>query len=193
MVPGANPEWLSDSVASRFPGPYMETMLTPTEIIARLGLQPLPAEGGYFVETYRSSERLLAGLLPHRSHGERSLSTAIYYLLTPDTFSAMHRLPGDELYHFYLGDPVEMLQLREDGLGEKIVLGTDLESGMRPQVLVRGGVWQGSRLVPGGRLALLGTTMAPGFEFADYTPGQREVLLQQYPVFDSLIRALTRE
>ncbi|MGD9403420.1 MAG: cupin domain-containing protein, partial [bacterium] len=89
-------------------------MLDAEKIISALGMKPLPGEGGYFVESYRSEDNLPEGALPEGSGGPRSLATAIYYLLTPDTFSAMHRLRSDELYHFYLGDPVEMLNLHPD-------------------------------------------------------------------------------
>src|SRR5512139_1110130 len=150
--------------------------LTAQDVIHLLDLAPLPMEGGYFRETYRS---------PH--------STAIYYLLTPDTFSALHRLKGDEVFHFHLGDPVEMLQLRPDGTAARVVLGTDIAGGMHPQVLVPGGAWQGSRLLPGGAFALMGTTMAPGFEPRDFELGERAALLGRYPEHANLISALTRE
>ena len=87
----------------------------------------------------------------------------------------MHRLQTDEIFHFYLGDPVEMLQLGPDDSGKVLILGTNLLRGMRPQVIVPAGVWQGSRLLPGGRFALLGTTVSPGFERADYENGQRDL------------------
>src|ERR1700758_2053206 len=123
-----------------------------------LNLQPLAVEGGYFAETYRSKLALTQQSLPSGFRGDRALSSAIYYMLTPDTFSAMHRLKGDELYHFYLGDPTEMLILKPDGTGEIALLGQDIVSGMRLQHLVPAGAWQGSRLVPGGKFALMGTT-----------------------------------
>lgn len=166
--------------------------MTADEIVSILDLKLHPAEGGYFVETHRSDERLGQEALPTRYGGPRALGTAIYYLLTPDTFSAMHRLTSDEVFHFYLGDPVEMLHLFPDGSGEVVTLGADLLTGMRPQVVVPRGVWQGSRLVPGGRFALLGTTVAPGFDFADYEHGRRDHLLQAYPAFRDTILALTR-
>ena len=150
--------------------------MTWQEIIDLLGLVPHPEEGGYFRETYRSRERFTPGA---PFEGQRSLGTGIYYLLTADTFSAMHRLPGDELFHFYLGDPVEMLMLRPDGSSEAVSLGSDLSTS-RPQHVVPGGVWQGSRLLPGGSFALMGTTMSPGFEYADYETGGAE-LLAAYP------------
>jgi len=115
-----------------------------------LDLKPLPSEGGFYAESYRSTERLARELLPQRYTGERSFGTAIYFLLTPETFSAMHRLLSDEVYHFYFGDPVELLCLREEGSGEVLTMGTDLDGGMRPQIAVPRGTWQGSRLRPGG-------------------------------------------
>lgn len=130
--------------------------------------------------------------LPSGYRGARRASTAIYYLLTNETFSAMHRLRGDELFHFYLGDPVEMLHLRPNGTGATITLGTGLEEGMQPQVVVPGGVWQGARMAAGGRYALLGCTVAPGFEFEDFELGKREDLVREFPAYAETIRALTR-
>jgi predicted cupin superfamily sugar epimerase len=166
-------------------------MVTVEQIKSLLHLQPLSFEGGYFAEAYRSEERIPPSALPDRYRAARSFGTAIYYLLTPDTFSAMHRLLTDEVYHFYLGDPVQMLQLWPDGSSQVVALGPDLLNGMRPQVVAPRGVWQGSRLAPGGQFALLGTTMAPGFDPADFEPGQREMLLQAYPQSQELITALT--
>lgn len=173
-------------------------MLNPEEIISMLSMKPLPREGGYFVESYRSEEKLPAdvlaeGALHKGPGGQRSLATAIYYLLTPDTFSAIHRLRCDELYHFYLGDPVEMLNLYPAGELKTIILGPDLAGGMKQQVVVPKGVWQGSRLAEGGRYALLGTTMAPGFDPADYEHARREDLVKSHPGASDLIRVLTRE
>lgn len=165
--------------------------MTAAEIIACLGLRPLPIEGGYYRETYRAEESLDASALPPRYPGARALSTGIYYLLTPDTFSALHRLRSDEIYHFYLGDPVELLLLFPDGRGERRRLGSDLRIGERPQLVVPAGAWQGSRLAPGGSVALLGTTVAPGFELADFEAGSRSPLLAAYPDFRSEIEALT--
>ena len=168
-------------------------MITASEIIALFNLRPLPVEGGYFAESYRSSGLIPKSALPSGYSGPRCFGTAIFYLLTPETFSALHRLRGDEVFHFYLGDPVEMLQLRSDGMGERIIIGSDIAAGMRVQVLVPANVWQGSRLCDGGKFALMGTTMAPGFEFADYTPGLRQSLVQSHPQFAALISLLTRE
>jgi predicted cupin superfamily sugar epimerase len=160
--------------------------VTAERLIQLLKLTPHPKEGGFFRETYRSSTTFEPGA-PFA--GTRSHGTAIYYLLTWDTYSEMHCLPGDELFHFYLGDPVEMLMLHPTGKGEIVVLGQDLTAGMKLQHVVPGGTWQGSRLAAGGSWALLGTTMAPGFDYADYVPGSAK-LLDAYPAHRTLIQQL---
>ncbi len=152
-----------------------------------LDLKPLTIEGGFFRETYRSPQQID---LPVYG-APRSLATAIYYLLTPETFSRMHRVPGEEIFHFYLGDPVEMIQLHADGSGDLIVMGQDIAAGMRLQHVVPGGCWQGARLRMGGRFALMGTTMSPGFDYDDYVTPEGDSLAQRYPEFAELIRALT--
>jgi len=155
--------------------------MTAQELIRLLDLKPLPGEGGYYHETYRSDRRGQDG---------KSAGTAIYYLLTPDTCSALHRLPTDEVYHFYLGDPVELLLLGPEG-ATIIRLGTDLQAGHRPQFVVPAGSWQGSCLADGGQFALMGTTMAPGFDFSDYEAGARDVLAREYPQFKARIARLS--
>lgn len=167
-------------------------MLSAQQLIDVLELRPLPLEGGYYRETYRSGRQLHASWLGPPFVSPRSAGTAIYYLLTPETFSALHRLPTDEVFHFYLGDPVEMLQLGEGG-GRMVTLGPDILGGHQVQTVVPAGIWQGSLLRPGGAFALLGTTMAPGFEFADYEAGQREVLMACYPAFADWIARLTQK
>ena len=171
---------------------WESTVPTASALIALLQLQPHPKEGGFFRESYRSGERTSAAHLPARYGGDRCAATAIYYLLTPGTFSAIHRLASDEVFHFYLGSPVRMLQLDASG-GREIVLGPDLAGGQQVQVVVPRGVWQGSLLEPGGEFALLGCTVAPGFEYVDYEQGQREELLSQFPRHAELIRRLTNE
>lgn len=164
------------------------------ELVAALGLTPLPVEGGLYRQTYVADESLPATALPERYPDDKPFSTLIYYLLTdePDSFSALHRLPTDEIYHFYLGDAVEMLELHPDGRSERVVLGHDVLGGERVQHVARRGVWQGSRLIAGGRFALLGTTMAPGFTDGDYEGGERDALIERYPGEADLIRGLTR-
>jgi uncharacterized protein len=170
-----------------------KTMLTAQEIIKLLGLEPHPAEGGHFRETYRSTETLQAEVLPSVYPSERAFSTAIYYLLTPQTCSRLHRLRTVEIFHFYLGDPLEMVLLYPDGHVREIVMGTDLAAGQQVQTVVPAEVWQGARLKPGGRFVLLGTTMSPGFDFRDYETGHRAALLADYPHQKAWIETLTPE
>jgi predicted cupin superfamily sugar epimerase len=166
--------------------------VTAAEVIRLLELVPLPVEGGYFRETWRSPESLDAAVLPPRFPASRSLATSIFYLLTSDTFSALHRLRSDEIFHFYLGDPVEMLQLFSDGAARRRILGPDLAGGQSPQVVVPHGTWQGSRLLEGGAFALLGTTVSPGFDYGDYETGELESLVREYPDEADAIRRLIR-
>jgi predicted cupin superfamily sugar epimerase len=166
--------------------------MTAEEIKRLLSLEPHPREGGHFRQTWKSEEELPVSALASRYSGARAAGTAIYYLLEPSTFSEMHRLISDEVFHFYLGDPVEMLQLWPDGSSRVVVLGSDLAAGMFPQFVVPKNVWQGSRLVQGGEVALLGCTVSPGFDYADYETGTRAQLLREYPEAAVLIEALTR-
>jgi len=159
------------------------------EIIFRLGLQPHPLEGGFFRETHRSAESCGESLPGHT----RSLATAIYFLLVPETFSELHCLESDEIYHFYCGDPVELVRLQSGGVHDVVTLGPDPLAGHTPQCLVRHGVWQGARMAPGGRYALMGTTMCPGFDAREYRRGKRELLLREWPEMAKWIRRLTRE
>ncbi len=166
--------------------------MTADEVIQLLKLEPLRIEGGYFRETYRSRWTVSNEYLPEGTHGSRSIGTAIYFMITPETFSALHRMPGTEIFHFYLGDPVIMLQLSPDGSSRTVTLGNDLLRGQEPQVVVRGNVWQGSRLAPGGKFALMGTTMSPGFDYADFEVGAGEQLMTQYPAAADKIKEYSR-
>jgi len=174
------------STASNFPVP------TASEIIERLQLVPLTIESGYFRETYRAPLMLPAGALPTDYGGQRNASTCIYYLLTPETFSAIHRVRSDEIFHFYAGDPVEMLQLWPTGKAKVITIHNDLAPGYEPQVVVPAGVWQGCRLVPGGEWALLRCTVAPGFDYADFELAKRADMLALSTEYSVLITALTK-
>src|SRR5262245_13016451 len=169
-------------------------MLTAQQVIDLLQLEPLPLEGGFFRQTYKSPEMLHPEALPERYSQPMVFGTAIYALLTHADFSAMHRLDTDEIYHFYYGDPLEILLLHPDGSGEVFLLGNDLSAGQQPQKMVARNVWQGTRLTPRGQygFALIGTTMAPGFEWAGFRLGEREALLAQYPTFAEMITARVR-
>jgi len=144
-------------------------------------------EGGWFRRTYTSVGSV------ELARGMRAQGTAIYYLLEAGTFSEMHVLASDEIFHFYFGDPVEMLQLHEDGRGSAVfTLGGDLSAGQNVQLVVPAGVWQGTRLVEGGKVALLGCTVTPGFDFADYRGGSYAELAAKWPAEAERIRKLTR-
>lgn len=161
-------------------------------IIDRLGLQPHPNEGGFYIETYRSKERIPQAGLPERYPGEKAFGTAIYYLLTPETYSEFHRLPTDEIFHFYAGDPVTQVHLRPNGEVAEFILGSDVLMGQLPQLVAPAGVWQGSYLNEGGRYALMGATVSPGFDFSDYESGSRGLLMAEFPAAEEAILKLTR-
>lgn len=160
-------------------------MMTADEIKALLHLEPHPVEGGTFHQTWVSADSV------ELARGRRAAGTAIYYLLEAGAFSEMHRLASDEIFHFYLGDPVEMLQLFPDGRSALFTLGPDLAAGQHVQLVVPAGVWQGTRLVGSGKLALLGCTVSPGFDYADYESGHYAELSASWPSHSALISQLT--
>jgi uncharacterized protein len=167
--------------------------MTAEDVKEILGLVKHPREGGWYVRTWESEELVAASCFEDgRYDGARRTSTAIYYLLEPGTFSEMHVLKSDEIFHHYMGGAVEMLQLFEDGRSERIVIGKDLMAGERPQHVVRTGVWQGSRLLRSEGWALLGCTVSPGFEFEDYEDANAEELVARWPGEAEMIRGLTR-
>lgn len=150
--------------------------LTAEEIKTLLELEPLEGEGGHFRQTFKASRRVASDWTAG-GDGSRSALTSIYFLVTPDGFSALHLLAQDEVFHFYLGDAVEMIQWHpERGELTTFRLGPDLRRGERPQAIVPGGTWQGTRLAPGGTWALLGCNVAPGFEYVDNRIADRAFL-----------------
>jgi predicted cupin superfamily sugar epimerase len=169
--------------------------MTSRDVIQRLDLAPHP-EGGWFRETYRAAETLPAAALPPRYGGPRASGTAIYFLLTAESFSAFHRLQSDEIFHWYAGAPARLVRLAAAGAAETL-LGPDLAAGQRPQSVVPRGAWQALCVRPPGPAGedwtLLGTTVAPGFDFADFEMGRRTDLLAAYPAAAAAIRALTRD
>ena len=157
---------------------------TAAEVARLLQLEPLDQEGGFFRRTAESAVRLSGS-------GRRTWST-IYSLITPEGFSALHRLAGDELWFFHAGDPLESLRLRPEGGGEWVKLGLDVAAGERPQDLVSAQMWQGTRLAPGGRWALVSCVVLPEFVWTDFELGKRAALLAAWPAFAEGITALTR-
>lgn len=173
----------------------MKNRLTAKEIIQLLNLKPLDFEGGHFTESYVSEDVISKDHLPTRYKSDKSFGTAIFYLLTsePDSFSVMHKLPTDEIFHFYMGDPVELLELCPDGSSKVTILGNDMMKDQKVQYVVKRENWQGSRLLSGGEWALLGTTMAPGFTEDDFVLGLRDELVDKFPDRKEMIINLTRE
>lgn len=172
----------------------MELAARPTaeEIKAMLGLQRHPT-CGFVAETYRSSPRIPRGALPEAYEGDRPYASALYFLVTPDARIAMHRIRSDQLYHHYLGDPLEVLLLFPTGAGAVTTVGPDLAAGMRPQLLIPGGTFHTSRLVSGeAGYALLASTEWPGVEPPDVEHGDIEALAAAYPDFRERIHAFAR-
>jgi uncharacterized protein len=151
-------------------------------IVAKLGLRPLPVEGGLFVQTWRSDD------------SPTPAGTATYAAFTghPDSFSAMHRLSVDEIWHFYLGDPVDLLLLHPDGAHSTPRLGSDVLAGQHPQLIAPANHWFGASLSPGGTFALFGNTLAPGFHSGLYEGGVRDALIAGWPNAADRIASLTR-
>lgn len=162
--------------------------LTADEIKAALGLVPHPT-CGFVAETYRSSLRIPAAALPPEYGGDRPFGSVLYFLVTPDATMAMHRIRNDQMYQHYLGDPLEVLLLYADGRGEVRVVGSDITTGMRPQLFIPGGTFHVSRLLAGGAYALLGTTEWPGVEPLDVEVGDLEALSRAYPAMRDQIHA----
>jgi predicted cupin superfamily sugar epimerase len=159
------------------------------QLISKLGLVPLPQEGGFFVRTWTSEAKTADG---------RPAGSAILFLIAEGEFSALHRLTSDEMWHFHGGDPAELALLGPvAGSGRTIVLGPDVSGAHFPAAVVPAGTWQGARILPGlakgGRgWSLLGCTVSPGWEEGDFELARREALLGEFPGHSSIIEALTR-
>lgn len=157
----------------------MENRPTAQQIIDKLELVPLQREGGMLKNTFYSARAF---------DGEKKMCGAIYYFLSGQAFSHMHQLPTEEFYHFYGGDPVELLELLPDGSAKLVVLGGDILAGQQPQYMVQANSWHGSRLVDGGEWALMGTTMAPSYTDGDYVHGDSDALVRGWPEYAKAIR-----
>ena len=159
--------------------------------IEKLRLEAHP-EGGYFRQTYRSEVSIGREALPAGFAGARAVSTAIYFLLEGENFSAFHRLLSDEVWHFYGGDPLIVHVIEPEGKYSSILLGRDPEAGQVLQGVVRAGCWFASHVADWKSFAVVGCTVAPGFDFEDFKMGKREELVARYPQHRDLIRRLTR-
>jgi uncharacterized protein len=158
--------------------------------IQRLQLQPHP-EGGWYRQTYRATLTLPHPALPSHA-GDRAASTAIYFLLAGDQFSAFHRLRSDEVWHFYAGSELIVHVIEHGGTYSEILLGNDMQAGQQFQAVVPSGCWFGSSLRHPDTYALVGCTVAPGFDFADFEMAKRAELIAHYPQHRAMIERLTR-
>ncbi|WP_169974682.1 cupin domain-containing protein [Tautonia rosea] len=159
--------------------------------IDRLRLQPHP-EGGYFRETYRAKDTIAAEAIGERFAGPRSTSTSIYFLLTDESFSSLHRMKSDEVWNFHAGSALTVHVIDPGGTYRSHRVGLDLDNGQEPQAVVTAGSWFGASVDEPGGFALVGCTVAPGFDFADFELADREVLIREFPQHEALIRRLTR-
>lgn len=161
------------------------------QFISSYQLQPHP-EGGWYTQTYRSSDTVPLSALPERFTGDRPFSTAIYFLLEQGNFSAFHRIKSDECWHFYSGDPLEIFILQENGSLEIVKLGNDISNGMHFQYVVPANCWFASRPASGSRYCFVGCTVSPGFDFADFELANADNLKNEFPLHQNLINQLCR-
>lgn len=159
--------------------------------IEKLRLEPHP-EGGYFRQTYRSDVMIARDALPPGFGGARAASTAIYFLLEGENFSAFHRLRSDEVWHFYAGSPLAVEVIESGRLRSTILLGDDAEAGQVFQAVVPAGCWFASHVADWNGWALVGCTVAPGFDFEDFEMAKRAELVRDVPQHAEIIRRLTR-
>ena len=171
---------------------HMSSLEQADYLINTLGLAAHP-EGGYFKETYCSN--IVAGkdALPERFTGNRSLVTAIYFLLKGNDFSAFHRLKSDELWHFYLGSPLTIWIIRPGGELETVKLGNLLEKDEVCQTTIPAGCWFGAKPNDSNSYSLVGCTVTPGFHFDDFELARRDELIRVYPDHEEIIKLLTRD
>jgi predicted cupin superfamily sugar epimerase len=160
--------------------------------IRKLALEPHP-EGGFYRQTYRADLVLAKESLPPEFTGPRAVSTAIYFLLDGDNFSAFHRLLSDELWHFYVGSALVLHVIDQHGDFSEISLGSNPEAGEVLQAVVKAGCWFASEVKDRKSFALVGCTVAPGFDFEDFEMAKREELVKDYPQHRRVIDRLTRE
>lgn len=159
--------------------------------IDRLNLESHP-EGGYYRETYRSSDGVSERALPDRFGGPRDVAALIYFLLPANSFSALHRIQQDEIWHFYGGDPLVLHKITPEGDYHTCTLGRVVEEGQHLHAVVPAGTWFGATVRADEGYALAGCTTAPAFEFADFELADREALASAYPQHRDVIERLTR-
>lgn len=160
-------------------------------LIEKFDLQPHP-EGGYFKETYRSEGKVLTNDPPHHFPNHRNYSTAIYFLIEKTNFSSLHRIKSDEIWHFYAGDALEVIEIDLEGNLIKTQVGNDLKNGQTFQYMVKAGHWFGSRVLKGGEFSFVGCTVSPGFDFNDFELAIRQELIDLFPQHTQVITEMTR-
>lgn len=163
--------------------------MNAASLIDYFGMKPHP-EGGFYVQTYKSAGSFSQTALSEvwKNH---VFSTGILFLLNSGSYSHLHRLRQDEMWHFYLGGPLRLAMLHPDGRSQEIILGTDVLHGQQVQYVVPAGTWFGATHCSGSSFALVGCTVAPGFEFTDFELAQREQLLAHYPAAYAMITEFT--
>lgn len=162
-------------------------MITPDALIHHYNLTPHP-EGGFYRRTYCSTACVPQAALPHGYGGARACGSAILYLLRAGEYSRLHRLRQDEMWHFYLGGPLRLVCIPLSGVPCEVLLGPDVTQGQHVQYLVPGGCWFGATPAPDVPFALVGCTVTPGFDFADFDLADEKLLLSEYPLARDIIR-----
>ena len=160
-------------------------------LVQELNLAPHP-EGGFFSETYRSGGAIPQEVLGEQYQGDRNFCTGIYFLLTSDSFSAFHKIKQDEIWHFYKGSSIELHQISPSGQYFKSMVGNNITAGHVPQLVVPGGNWFAAAITEPDRYALVGCTVAPGFDFQDFVLADRDTLITEFPQHQDIISKFTR-
>ena len=166
-------------------------MSVTDQLIQKYNLEPHP-EGGWYKQTYKSNEQTAAKALPERFNGDRAFSTAIYFLLEQEDFSAFHRIKSDECWHFYAGDPLLIYIIDQNGELRIISVGNDFKQGQSFQYVVPANCWFASRPAPGSEYCFVGCTVSPGFEFEDFELASAAELSAIYPEHTKIIVQLCR-
>jgi hypothetical protein len=166
--------------------------MTPEQLVKHLELEPHP-EGGFYKEMYRSEAKLLGSLLAKDLEGDRNFSTAIYFLIEKENFSALHKIKSDEIWHFYAGDALEVMEISNSGQLKITLVGNKLDQGEVFQYTVKANTWFGSRVKSGGTYSLVGCTVSPGFDFRDFEMAKRNDLLEKFPEHKGIIEQMTRD
>jgi len=161
------------------------------QLIEHLDLQPHP-EGGYFKETYRSKGEIREDNLNDSYSGKRNYATAIYFLLPSNQFSSFHKIHQDEAWHFYDGAPIKIHMIDDDGEYSNVIVGRNFKAGEVPQFVVPGEVWFAAEVMNENSFSLVGCTVSPGFDFADFELAKQDILIAKFPQHQEIIKKLTR-